>query len=427
MTKQERSWILYDWANSAYSVTITAALFPIFFKDFAAKGLAGYQSTSFLAFGNSTYVLIIAVLAPFLGTIADYRNFKKRFFASFFAMGVLGTAGLALIVQGHWLSALIIYVISAIGFAGANIFYDSFIVDVTPRERMNWVSASGFAWGYIGSTIPFILGLLLVLNYKHLGFASSVPAVRIAFGLTALWWLLFTIPILRNVKQVNFVERSGHAVRDSLRRLFTTIRDIRGFKLVFTFLLAYFFYIDGVDTIITMATAYGTDAGLSANSLLVILLAIQIVAFPFALIYGKLADRTSARFMILVGIGIYILITIVAFFLPTLPTTGAKTIMFWVLSMLVATSQGGIQSISRSLFGKLIPKDKSAEFFGFYNIFGKFSAIIGPAMLGLAATLFKSSRFGVLSIVILFIVGGAFLLRLKVDEKKLSDASSEAG
>ncbi len=426
MTKVERSWILYDWANSAYSITVTAAIFPIFFKSFAARGLAGYESTSLLAFGNSTYTLIIAVLAPILGTIADYRSYKKRFFSAFFLMGVLATVGLTLVAEGMWLPALLIYVLSAIGFAGANIFYDSFIVDVTPRERMNWVSASGFAWGYIGSTIPFILGLLVVLNYKMLGFATNVPAVRIAFAVTALWWLLFTIPFLRNVKQINYVEKTGHAIRDSFERIFNTLRDIRGFRLVFTFLLAYFFYIDGVDTIITMATAYGTDAGLSASSLLVILLAIQIVAFPFALLYGRLADRTSARFMILVGIGVYIVITIVAFFLPTLPTTGAKTVMFWVLSMLVATSQGGIQSISRSLFGKLIPKEKSAEFFGFYNIFGKFSAIIGPALLGLGATVFKTSRAGVLSIVVLFILGGILLLRMKVDESKMTDDISPA-
>lgn len=423
MTKIERSWVLYDWANSAYSVTITAAVFPIFFKSFAAKGIVGYESTSILAFGNSTYTLIIAVLAPILGTIADYRNYKKRFFGGFFVMGVLATAGLTLVVQGMWLPALLIYIASAVGFAGANIFYDSFIVDVTSRERMNWISASGFAWGYIGSTIPFVLGLVVILEYKVFGFANNVPAVRIAFAITALWWLLFTIPLLRNVKQVNFVERSGHAIRDSFRRIGETLRDIRAFKIVFTFLLAYFFYIDGVDTIITMATAYGTDAGLSANSLLVILLAIQIVAFPFALIYGRLADRTSARFMILIGICVYIVITIVAFFLPTLPTTGAKTIMFWVLSMLVATSQGGIQSMSRSLFGKLIPKNKSAEFFGFYNIFGKFSAILGPVLLGVGATIFRTTRAGVLSIVILFIVGGILLLRLKIDEKSLVDAS----
>ena len=424
MTKQERSWILYDWANSAYSVTVTAAVFPIFFKSFAAKGLAEYQSTSILAFGNSTYVLIIAVLAPILGTIADYRNFKKRFFLGFFLLGVLGTLCLALIAEGQWLPALFIYMLSAMGFAGANIFYDSFIVDVTPRERMNWVSASGFAWGYIGSTIPFIIGLFFIVEYKLFGFTSSVPAVRIAFVLTGLWWLFFTIPLLRNVHQTHFVERTGHAIRESFRRIADTLRDIRELRIVFGFLLAYFFYIDGVDTIITMATAYGTDAGLSANSLLIILLAIQIVAFPCALIYGKLADRTSAKFMILVGIGVYIVITAVAFFLPTLPTTAAKTAMFWVLSMLVATSQGGIQSMSRSLFGRLIPKERSAEFFGFYNIFGKFSAIIGPALLGLGTALFRTSRAGVLSLVILFIAGGVILARIPVGRNDSAAATA---
>lgn len=420
VTKLERSWVAYDWANSAYSITVTAAIFPIFFKGFAAHGLENYQSTSILAFGNSTYTLIIALLAPILGTISDFRSYKKRFFSVFLAMGVVGTIALALVAQGHWLPAIIIYVASSIGFAGANIFYDSFLVDVTSRERMDWISASGFAWGYIGSTIPFILGMALIVGYKTFGFGDNIPAVRIAFLITGVWWFVFSGPILRNVKQVHFLERSAHPIRDSFRRMADTLRHIRAFKVVFVFLLAYFFYIDGVDTIITMATAYGTDAGISSTMLLVILLAIQIVAFPFALVYGRLAEKTSARFMLFVGIGVYVVITMLAFFLPALPTRSAKTLMFWVLSMLVATSQGGIQAISRSYFGKIIPPEKSAEFFGFYNIFGKFSAILGPLLLGLGTALFRTSQAGVLSIVVLFIAGGFVLSRVPSSSSVMS-------
>ena len=216
MTKQERSWILYDCANSAYSLTITAALFPIFFKTFAAQGVEGYTSTAWLGYGNSIYTLIIALLAPVLGTLADYKGNKKRLFVPFLLVGVLATLSFSFIQEGQWTTALVIYIFSALGFAGANIFYDSFLVDVTSRERMDWISTSGFAWGYVGSTIPFILGMILIMKHGFFGWSSSMPAVRLTFAVTALWWFLFSLPFLRNIKQAYYVEPSPRPVREPL-------------------------------------------------------------------------------------------------------------------------------------------------------------------------------------------------------------------
>jgi len=411
MTKQERSWILYDWANSAYSLTVTTAIFPIFFKNVAAAGVEGFKSTALLGYGNSLYTLIIAFLAPVLGTIADYQNNKKRFFFTFFILGVFSTAFLATISEGNYIKALVIYVVSALGFAGTNIFYDAFIVDVTSRERMDWVSSNGFAWGYIGSIIPFIIGLFLILQYEKIGFHTSSHAVKVSFLITALWWGLFTIPMLKNVKQNYFLAPSSHPIKDSFKRIFQTFKRIHKYRNAFLFLLAYFFYIDGVDTIIKMATAFGTDVGISSNMLLIIVLAVQIVAFPFALFYGKLARITSAKKMLLTGIAVYIAITVTAFFIPRIDDAGTRIKMFWILSMLVASSQGGIQALSRSFYGKIIPKKESAEFFGFYNIFGKFAAILGPFLMGFATQITRSSSLGILSIVTLFLIGGFVLTR----------------
>ncbi len=416
MNKQERSWVFYDWANSAYSIAITSTIFPIFFKGVISKGVEGYTSTAWLGYGNSIYTLVIAVLAPILGTIADYKNYKKRFFLGFFLLGVAATACLALTREGGWISALVIYIFTALGFAGANIFYDSFLVDVTPRDRMDWVSTSGFAWGYIGSTIPFILGIALIMKYDIFGFSTSVPAVKISFLVTALWWFVFTIPLLKNVKQTYFIEPSQAPVGDSFRRLADTFRRIRQYRNVFIFLIAYFLYIDGVDTIIKMATAFGTDMGISANMLMIILLAVQFVAFPFALLYGKLAKVFSSKRMLFVGIFVYIVITITAFFIPQFENPRNRIVVFWVLSMLVASSQGGIQALSRSFYGKLIPKEESAEFFGFYNIFGKFAAILGPFLMGLVTQVTKSSGVGILSIIVLFIAGGIMLTMAKEND-----------
>lgn len=412
VSKSERSWILYDWANSAYSIIITTAIFPLFYETLVSPET--YVAT--WALGNSLAGAVVAVLAPILGTIADYKGRKRGFFSFFFSLGVVATLSMYFLAQGQWISAMVVYVASSIGFSGANVFYDAFLVDVTTNERMDRVSAAGFGWGYIGSVIPFVVVIVLALNHQALGFAAQEDVYPIGFVLTALWWGVFTIPILRNVRQQYWVEPSATPIKDSFIRIGRTLKNIRHHKNIFVFLAAYIFYIEGVNTIIRMATPIARSMGIGATTLIIVLLAIQIVAFPFAILYGRLAKRFTGRRMIFVGIGVYGVVTLIAFFLPSF-SEGVRVAMFWVLSMLVASSQGGIQALSRSYFGKIVPKDKSAEFFGFYNVVGKFAAIIGPLLVGLFTLITGQERFGVLSILILFIIGGLLLTRTEPESR----------
>jgi UMF1 family MFS transporter len=404
LTHEERSWVTYDWANSAYSIVITTAIFPLFYESIAPTQI--YVST--WGYANSIASLLVAILAPVLGTIADYWGRKKKFFLFFFLIGVITTVSLVLVGEGQWMLGLVLYVGSVIGFSGANLFYDSLLVDVTTEDRMDWVSAAGFGFGYVGSTIPFIAGILLILFAEQLGL-TTITATRITFLLTGAWWFVFGIPLVKNVKQVYGIEPQEHLIRQSFARLGRTLKHIRSYKPVFVFLIAYFFYIDGVDTIIRMATPIALAMGIESNTLLIILLAIQIVAFPFALLYGRLADRFGAWRMLFVGIGVYVGVVLVAFFLPSVEDMRTRTILFWVLSMMVASSQGGIQALSRSVYGKLIPKKNSAEFFGFYNIFGKFAAIMGPFLVAFFTQITGQERFGILSVLLLFALGGVIL------------------
>ena len=411
LTKEERSWILYDVANSAFTLIVVTTIMPIFFASVAAGGLPGNRATALWGYVNSVSSLILAVAAPVIGAISDYQGNKRRLFLLFMASGVVMTFLFTTIGEGMAAYALILYTIGSVAYTAANLIYDSFLTDVTTNERMDAVSTRGFAWGYIGSVVPFLVVLYLSLFPDVVG--GSLTATRISFAITGAWWLAFSIPMMRNVRQRFSIPRDASPVRDAFRRVAKTFRELRQHREAFVFLVAYFFYIDGVDTIIRMATSYATEIGFDTSQLIIVILAIQIVAFPFALLYGRLAKRFGTRPMLFAGIVVYFVIVVVGFFLPVLEPGAVQNTVFWVMAMMVATSQGGIQALSRSYFGALIPKEESGKFFGFYNIFGKFAAIMGPFMLGIMADVTGESRWGVLSLALLFVVGAILLARVK--------------
>jgi len=413
LTREEKSWVLYDVANSAFVLIMVTAIMPIFFKDVAAHGVPNVISTSNWAFGNSAASLILAVLAPILGTLADYKGRKKPFFLFFLCIGLIFTLSLVFVSKGQWVLCLVLFICARVGWAGANLFYDAFLVDVTTKKRMDSVSAKGYGYGYIGSVIPFSIIIALILLGGIGDDGLPVLQTKMGFVVVAIWWLLFSIPAIKNLKQRYYLEPSTSPVKSSFSRLLATLRDIRQHRQVFVFLVAYFFYIDGVGTIISMSTAYGRDLGFNVTMLIAVLLFIQIVAFPFTLLYGRLAARFTAKSMLLTGIGVYCLITLLAFCLPFIANGSLKHGLFWFIALLVASSMGGIQALSRSYFGSLIPPENSAEFFGFYNVFGKFAAIGGPLLLGIVGRLTGDTRWGVLSILILFLIGAYLLSRVE--------------
>ena len=413
MTREEISWILYDVANSAFVLVMITAVMPIYFKDVAAQGIPNTVSTANWGFANSAAALVVALLAPILGTLADYKDRKKLFFLFFLCVGVCFNLSLPFVGTGQWLLCLILFICARVGWAGANIFYDAFLVDVTSHARMDMISARGYAYGYIGSVVPFLIIISLILTAGESNGTLPIFRTRIGFCIVALWWFVLAIPAIKTLKQVHFLEPTPAILTDSFRRLAATFTSIKKHRQAFLFLVAYFFYIDGVGTIISMSTAYGRDLGLGVTLLIVVLLFIQIVAFPFALLYGNLASRFSTRTMLMTGILIYCLVTILAFLLPFIEDSDMKTALFWFIAFLVASSMGGVQALSRSYFGRLIPPENSAEFFGFYNVFGKFAAITGPFLMGMVGRLTGDSRWGVLSILILFVFGAYFLTKVE--------------
>lgn len=395
MTKAEKNWVLYDVGNSAF-VLLVSTIMPIYFNYLAEK--AGLSSVDYLAYWGyaaSVATIIVAVMGPVFGTLADTKGFKKPIFTVTLMNGAIGCLALGLAKQ--WLLFLIIFIIAKTGFSGSLIFYDSMLGDVTDDERVDNVSSQGYAWGYIGSCIPFIACLVLVLGADKIGIGIEA-AMGISFAVVATWWIVMTLPLLKTYKQKHYVERNPGAVRESFVRLGTTIKNVKKERKIFLFLMAFFFYIDGVYTIIDMATAYGTALGLDSTGLLLALLVTQFVAFPFAIIFGRLSEKYDTANLITVCIFAYIGIAAFAMFLRT-------QWQFWVLAVLVGMFQGGIQALSRSYFTKIIPPEKSGEYFGLMDICGKGASFLGTTVMSLISQLTGNINLGVGAIALFFILG----------------------
>lgn len=406
MTREERSWVLYDVGNSAF-VLLVSTIMPLYFNHLA--GSAGLSDSDYLAYWGyaaSIATIIVAVMGPVVGTMADMKGFKKILFTISMLVGAAGCISLGFAKQ--WLVFLGIFIIAKSGFASSLIFYDAMLTDVTDDECMDEVSSQGYAWGYIGSCIPFIACLALVLGSDKIGL-SMENAMAVSFTIVAVWWIVMTLPLLKTYRQRHYVERKPHAVKDSFTRIGRTLVNARKEKKIFLFLIAFFFYIDGVYTIIDMATAYGSALGLDSTGLLLALLVTQLVAFPSAIIFGKLAKRFNTEKLILVCISAYLFIAIFAIFLAT-------QLQFWILAVLVGMFQGGVQALSRSYFAKIIPAEQAGEYFGLMDICGKGAAFLGTTVVGVVTQITGSMSKGVGMISVFFVIGIVFFnMAMKVD------------
>jgi UMF1 family MFS transporter len=424
-------WAMYDWANSAYVTTVMSGFFPIFFKQYWSHGADVNVSTAQLGFANSIASLLVALMAPILGAIADKGSAKKKFLILFAYLGVLMAAGLFLVQKGQWGWAIFIYVMGIIGFSGANVFYDSLLPSVAGEDRIDFVSSLGYSMGYLGGGLLFAINVFMTLKPDLFGLPDAAAAVRFSFLTVALWWGVFTLLIIFWVpeeKVVSADKNDENFVTAGFKQFVATFKKIRHLKVVFLFLLAYWFYIDGVDTIIRMAVDYGLSLGFESNDLILALLLVQFVGFPAALVFGKLGEKWGVRKAIYLAIAIYMCITVWG----TMMTHKTE---FYILAIAIGLVQGGIQALSRSYYSRLIPKDKAAEFYGFYNMLGKFAVIFGPVLMGVVGLIVRrilmppspteeqliqigqlASRWGIGSILILFLLGA--ILFYFVDEEK---------
>lgn len=408
------SWSLYDWANSAFATTVMAGFFPIFFSSYWSSAATSQQSTFYLGLANSIASILVAALAPVLGAIADNGSYRKRLLIFFSFLGMIMTGALWFVAAGNWPIAVLFYITATIGFSGANTFYDSLLPAVASEKKVDFVSSLGFSLGYIGGGLLFLVNVLMYLNPNWFGLSGEVAAVKASFMSVAIWWLVFSLPLFLFVKEPRSTQKLkvGASIKSGFSQIAGTFKAIKTLKVTGLFLIAYWCYIDGVDTIIRMAVDYGTALGFPSESLIIALLITQFVAFPAALAYNWFGHKVGIKRALLIAIGAYALIAIVGCFMT-------KPIHFYLLACMIGLFQGGIQALSRSYYTRLIPQNQSAQFFGFFNMLGKFAAIVGPLLVGVVTVLTGSNRLGIVSLVILFAAGG--ILLAKVDETKIPE------
>lgn len=401
------AWAFYDWANSTFATTVMAGFFPLFFKQYWNAGVPATESTFHLGVGSALASLVVLVIAPVLGALADQGR-KKVLLTGFMVLGVLCTALLHGVDKGGWLPALTLFVLATIGFSGSLVFSDALIVDVAAPAERDRASAFAYALGYLGGGLLFALNVAMTLKPAWFGLSGTVQAVKLSFVLVAVWWLVFSLPLLARVRERHVGGRAGllQASGRALRELASTLSSLRQYRMVLLFLLAYWLYIDGVGTIIRMAVDFGLALGFSSKSLIVALLVVQFVGFPAALLFGYLGTRYGTRRAIFLGLAVYIGVTIWGYFLTSVWE-------FYAMAIAIGLVQGGVQALSRSYYSRLIPQARSAEFFGFYNMLGKFAAVIGPLLMGVTAVLTGSTRLSILSVVILFVLGALLLWRVR--------------
>ena len=410
---------MYDWANSAFATTVMAAVLPFFYSSIAGANLSKTTASSYWGYTNTIAMLIVAFSAPILGALADHGGMKKKFLAGFAALGIIFTASLMTVGEGDWFLASALYILAMLGFSGGNNFYDSLLPHVAGGGEIDRISSYGYALGYVGGGILLILNLAMILKPGSFGMPNAEWGARYSFLSAAVWWAVFSIPILKNVPEppvVLMAGESSHPVRASLQRLSLTFGHLRSYREAFKFLVAFWLYNDGIGTIISMAVIFGAEINIAQEHLIGAILAVQFVGIPFSLIFGRLAGQIGPKKAIFLGLVIYTGIAVGGYFIRT-------ALHFWILALMVGLVQGGTQALSRSFFATLIPKSRSAEFFSFYDVSSKFAGIIGPFVFGLVGQMTGSSRLSIVSLVVFFVGGGLVLLTVKEKERTAKDFS----
>jgi len=406
------SWALYDWANSVFATVVIAGFFPVVFKQYWSDGLTSEQSTFWLGSANSTTSLLIVLAAPLLGALADCKGWRKHLLLLFMVLGAAATAGLYWVAGGAWHAALLLYLTALIGFMVANVFYDSLLVDVSHGKNMDRLSGFGYALGYLGGGFLLAVCVLLSQQPAQFGFSSTMDAVLFSFLLVSIWWFIFSLPLAFWVKESRPLVGNHVRVGDIFHETRNTFRNCLAKREIRLFLLAYWIYIDGVDTIIFMAVDYGMSLGFAVNDLITALLITQFVGFPAAIVFSRIGERVGVKVALLFGITVYALITVWGYFM-TAPRE------FYFLAMAIGLVQGGVQALSRSWFARMIPAERAAEYFGVYNMMGKAAAVLGPLLMGLVAVMTNSHRYSILSILIFFVGGFILLSMVRQPEKAI--------